>query len=139
MSRSTFAWLLGAAVVAVIAFVAGRALGGSGGAPSAFDLNGPAYREADLPVAYTPGRFTGFSEAGLDGRVTLSGRIRSFEADTLTLGTATGTQTLRLTGDRMVRSFVRSAAAEALRPGNSVVVLLRDNSRTAESVLLLVD
>lgn len=139
MSRSTFAWLLGAAVVAVFAFVGGRALGGHGETPSAFDLSGPAYREADLPVAYTPGRFTGFGEAGLDGRVTLSGRIRSFEAGTLTLETATGAQNLRLTGDRVVRSFARSAAAEALRPGNSVVVLLRNDSRTAESVLLLVD
>jgi hypothetical protein len=131
-------WAAVAVLMAAVAFVAGRELGSENDVPSAFDRSAVAYEAADLPVAFTTGRFTGFGESGLEGRTTISGRVASVEGGVLTLETSAGLQSVRMNSDHLVRRF-ETATREAVRPGVAVVVLLKPDSEEAQSLLVLAE
>ncbi len=131
-------WLAAAAAVALLGFVAGRALRSESGATAAaFDLDADAYAAAAIAPGLTKGGFSGFADvAGLDGRTTVAGRVDSITGEEVVLQTATGRATLRLSGDGPLRQGEASSAA-ALRPGSTVAVRLAGPAGDAALAVLI--
>jgi hypothetical protein len=80
--------------------------------------------------------FSGFgSISGLDGEATLTGRVRSVAADSISLETGDGRVTsLRLTGAGPLRR-IEPASITSLQPGMTIVV--RTDGDDAVAVLIL--
>jgi hypothetical protein len=137
MTRSFALWL-GAAVVAILAaFFVGRALHPEKAEGPSFDLSAVAYESAGSVAGLSKGGFSGFTEAGGDGRTVIAGRVVAVSADSITLqGSGGQRSTLRLLGQAPLRRLEPSAR-EALRPGVTVIVRRQAAGDAAEAVLVV--
>ncbi|HLF75894.1 MAG TPA: hypothetical protein VJB57_00240 [Dehalococcoidia bacterium] len=137
MSRSLGAWLLAGASVALAAFLAGRALHPEAAVETSFDLSSAAYEAAESVAGLSKGGFSGFTEAGGDGRTVIAGRVVMVSADSITVeGTSGQRSTIRLPGQGPLRRLEPSMR-ESLRPG--VTVLVRRQGEAAEAVLVVAE
>jgi hypothetical protein len=137
MTRAMAVWLLAGAVVAVVAFLGGRALHTDGKGSATFDLSSAAYEATGSVAGLSKGGFSGFTEAGGDGRTVIAGRVVSVSSDSITLeGSGGERSTVRLSGAGPLRRL-EPAGREALRPGVTVIVRREPAGDVAEAVLVV--
>ena len=133
MRRGAAVVVLWAAMVVAIGFFVGRSLRPESGATYAFDAGAAAYQAPGTSAGRSQGGFTGFAE-GADGRTVISGRAVSITADSITLETAAGTTTVRVSGASSVRRLEPSERA-AIRTGAQLIV--RRDGNNASGVLVV--
>jgi hypothetical protein len=130
-----YAWLALIPVVALAAFFAGRELRPSDAASFDYDRSSATYEPVASQRGVTKAGFSGFGEEAIDGAPLVAGRIRTVGPDAVTVETAGGELLqVRLTGAAPLRR-IEPGAADAIRPGMTVVV--RPDGDEAAAVLLL--
>ena len=137
MKAPRFLWLALVPLVAVVAFFGAGALRG-GDSVSSFDYesSAPAYGAAVPASGLSKAGFSGFGGiSGLDGEATLTGRVRSVAADSISVETADGLMTsVRLPGAGPLRR-IEPASITALQPG--MIIVIRADGDDAAAVLIL--
>ena len=137
MKAPRFLWLALVPVVAVIAFFGAGLLRGEDSVPSFdYESSAPAYGAGVPAPGLSKARFSGFGGvSGLDGEATLTGRVRSVAADSISVETSDGKVTsVRLTDAGPLRR-IDAASITSLQPGMTVVV--RTDGDDAAAVLIL--
>ena len=131
--------LLGAsaAVIAVLAFFAGRALHPETADSYVFDSGAAPYTSSNSPAGFSQGGFSGFGEVpAFDGRTVIGGIIDSVSAEAIQLDTRAGKQVLRTIGQSPPIFRLEAADTGRLRPGSTVVA--RQATSGGETVAVLV-
>jgi hypothetical protein len=138
MKTAPAVWAASFAGIVVIGFAAGWLIRGSGAAGFAFDTSAQAYEAADLPGGHSKAGFTGFDDVGgLAGATIISGRVTAVDANSITVATATGQSTIRLTGQDRLRLL--QPLSGAIAPGTTVVATRKPGSDDIAAVLAIVD
>jgi hypothetical protein len=136
MRRELALWIAAAAVIGLAGFLGGRALKGGGPESFEFATSSPAYDSADILAGLSRAGFSGFDDVGgLAGSTLVSGKVTGLSASQISLQTASGAATIRLTGQEKLRILQPHQGSIAV--GSTAVVLTDADAQKATAILLL--